>query len=293
MIGSRRMTAAYVRIVLLAAGGAALPLLATATPAIAADPREDAKALSKRAGTAFKVARFQEALDLYTQAYERFPAPALLFNLGQCNKNLGHYERALFFFQGYLRDKPDAANRAAVETLIAEAKKQLADARATETAEQAEHRKLEELEAQKLEAELHAAQQGRPVAASLSLEAAPPPPMHRRPAWMIAGAVTAGVGVVLLGTGIYFGLHSSSDANQLSQLSTSSGTWSSHYQSVYSDGQSAAHTANGLYVAGGVLLAGGATFAVVGFQKHAEGPAVTAGIAPTPGGSSLFVAGRF
>jgi len=292
MIGSCRVTATSLRLFVLVLGGAALPILTTATPAVAADPRDDAKAISKRAATAFNVARFQEALDLYTQAYERFPAPALLFNLGQCNKNLGHFERALFFFQGYLRDKPDATNRAAVEKLIAEATKQLADARAVETAEQAEHRKLEELEAEKLAAEAHAAEQAR-VGGAPTEQAAPAIPMHRRPVWMISGAAAAGVGVILLGTGMYFGLRANSDASQLTQLSTSSGTWSTHDQSTYSQGQSAAHTATGLFVAGGILVAGGATFAVLGLQKHADSATVTAGIAPTPGGGAAFVAGRF
>jgi tetratricopeptide (TPR) repeat protein len=289
---SRRVTAASVRFLVLVVGATALPVLTTATPAIAADPRDDAKALSKRAATAFAVAHFQEALDLYTQAYERFPVPALLFNLGQCNKNLGHFERALFFFQEYLRDKPDAANRPAVETLIAGAKKQLADARASETAEQAEHRKIEELEAEKLAAEAHEAEQIRGATAPTA-EAAPPAPMHRRPVWMITGAATAGGGVILLGAGMYFGLKANSDASQLTQLSTSGGAWSTRYQSTYTEGQSAAHTATGLYVAGAILVAGGATLAVLGLQKHSDSGSVTAGIAPMPGGSSVFVAGRF
>jgi hypothetical protein len=140
------------RLLAVACAAVTLPLAVT-TDVAAAEPREEAKALATRGAMAFKLAHFQEALDLYTQAYERFPAPALLFNLGQCNKNLGHYDRALFFFQGYLRDKPDAPNRAAVVTLIAEATKQLADERAAHASEEAEHRKLEEAEAAKLAAE--------------------------------------------------------------------------------------------------------------------------------------------
>lgn len=295
MGGFRCATAASMRLVLLVTCGAAMPVMMTSAPAAASDPRDDAKAISKRAATEFKLAHFQAALDLYTQAYERFPAPALLFNLGQCNKNLGHYERALFFFQGYLRDKPDAPNRHAVETLMAESTKQLADERAAETAVQAEHRRLEELAAEKSAADARAAEErARPVVAlPLPSEPPPPPAEHRRPAWMIAGAATAGVGLALLGTGLYFGLRASSDASQLSQLGASGGTWSAHDQSTYTSGQSAAHAATGLYVAGAVVFAGGATVALLGFQKHREGGSLTAGVVPVPGGSSMFVAGRF
>jgi len=288
MLGSSRAAAILLR---LSVATLAPTLVLWPLPAVATDAREEAKALSKRAGTAFKLAQFQEALSLYSQAYERFPAPEFLFNLGQCHKNLGHHERALFFFQGYLRDKPDAPNRAAVETLMAESTRELAAARAKESAEEAEHRRLEEAEVEKLAAEARAAEQRR--LAMVPVAPPPPPPMHGRPLLTIAGATTAGVGAVLLGMGIYFGARSSSDQSQLSQLSTSGGTWSSHDQSTYSDGQTSLRVATGMYIAGAALIAGGVTLAVVGLQKHSDAPAVTAGVAPLAGGSSFFVTGRF
>jgi tetratricopeptide (TPR) repeat protein len=281
MIGSSRATAIYLRLFIAAL---APTLVLWSLPAVAADAREEAKALSKRAGTAFKLAQFPEALDLYSRAYERFPAPEFLFNLGQCHKNLGHHERALFFFQGYLRDKPDAPNRAAVETLMAESARELAAARAKESAEEAEHRRLEEAEVERLAAEARAAEQRRLAMVPVTLPP-PPPPMHGRPRLTTAGAATAGVGGVLLGMGIYFGARASSDQSQLSQLSTSGGTWSSHDQSTYSDGQTSARVATGMYIAGAALVAG--------LQKHSDAPVVTAGVAPMAGGSSVFVAGRF
>jgi tetratricopeptide (TPR) repeat protein len=68
----------------------------------------------------FDVGRFADALVAYQEAYAAFPAPEFLFNIGQCHRNLGHYEEAIFSFQKYLQLKPDAANRPAVEALIAE-----------------------------------------------------------------------------------------------------------------------------------------------------------------------------
>ncbi len=294
MLHHPRATLVSARLRLLACAAVALPLLATAADVRAADPRDEAKALASRAAVEFKLAHFEEALRLYTQAYERFAAPALLFNLGQCHKNLGHYDRALFFFQGYLRDKPDAPNRVAVETLMAEATRQLAEERAAHASTDVERQKIAELEAERLaaEARARAAEELARQAAAGESSAGWFAGRRRQPALLVAGAVGGGVGLVLLGTGAYFGAHASSEATQLSQLS-SGATWNAHEQSLYSNGQSSAHVATGLFVAGGVLAAAGVTVAVLGWGKPADRASVTVGVGAQPGGSSLLLAGRF
>jgi tetratricopeptide (TPR) repeat protein len=89
-----------------------------------ANARALARAQVKKAQLDYKLARFDEALEGYSHAYELYPSPALLFNLGQCHRNLKHYERAIFFFEGYLREQPriDPDQRALTEDLIAESK---------------------------------------------------------------------------------------------------------------------------------------------------------------------------
>jgi len=100
------------------------------------DARAQAKAQVKKGQLDYKLARFEEALADYSRAYELYPAPALLFNLGQCHRNLKNYERAIFFFEGYLREQPriDPDQRALTEDLIAESRaaldRQNAEARA-------------------------------------------------------------------------------------------------------------------------------------------------------------------
>lgn len=283
---------------------ALVTIAAEVRPALAAPGAEtasahdEAKALTQRAGIAFKLAHFQEALDLYSQAYEKVPLPALLFNIGQCHKNLGHNERALFFFQGYLRDRPDAPNRPAVEILAAELSKAIATERDAKAAAEAQEKKDAAASAAVEAAEREAAEARAAAAREASSAANPPPvaappPMHRRSGFLVAGASVAGVGLGLVGAGLYFGLHASSDASALSALSTSHGTWSAHEQSVWSDGQSSARVATALYVAGGVLAAGGVTLAVLGLQKHADGSGFTATVTPSPSGSSLVLSGCF
>ncbi len=61
----------------------------------------------------------------YSRAYEFAPLAAFLFNMGQCHRQLSNHERAVFFYEGYLRDKPDAKNREMVQRLIQQSKLEL------------------------------------------------------------------------------------------------------------------------------------------------------------------------
>lgn len=119
------------------------------------------RALVAAGDTDYKLGKFTEALDEYARAYALYPAPALLFNLGQCHRNLKNWERAVFFYEGYLRESPaDAPNRAVVEDLLTEARGELAkqQAAATATAQhdaEAAERARAEAERVRLEAEKH------------------------------------------------------------------------------------------------------------------------------------------
>jgi hypothetical protein len=97
-------------------------LVTGARPAVGGEPhgkRAEAKMEFEKAQLHYRLGRFEEALKAYTRAYELFNAPALLFNIGQCHKNLQNYERALFFFEGYLREETNPEKRALAEELIA------------------------------------------------------------------------------------------------------------------------------------------------------------------------------
>ena len=78
------------------------------------------RALFKSAEAKFNVGRFDEALVDYQAAYDAEPLPAFLFNIGQCYRNMGNYERAQFFFRRYTALDPRNPNRHAAERLIAE-----------------------------------------------------------------------------------------------------------------------------------------------------------------------------
>jgi tetratricopeptide (TPR) repeat protein len=87
-------------------------------------PAEDAVAAARqhtRQGTAlYNLDRFELALAEYQAAYLAAPDPALLFNIAQCQRRLGHRSEALDYYRKYLRSAPGAQNRAEVERHIRE-----------------------------------------------------------------------------------------------------------------------------------------------------------------------------
>ncbi|HEU4730080.1 MAG TPA: tetratricopeptide repeat protein [Kofleriaceae bacterium] len=68
----------------------------------------------------YALAKFTEAIGEYQQAFDARPIPDFLFNIGQCYRNLGDYDAAIFSYQKYLKLAPDAPNRGQVEQLIAD-----------------------------------------------------------------------------------------------------------------------------------------------------------------------------
>jgi hypothetical protein len=104
-------------------------VLGAATPAgparAATEDEKKARALYESAEKNFDVGKFAEALTDYQAAYEAKPLPGFLFNIAQCYRNMGNYERARFFFRRYLALDPRAPNHRRVEELIAEMSKQI------------------------------------------------------------------------------------------------------------------------------------------------------------------------
>ena len=98
---------------------------ATADSPFARAAVEQGRQLAVEAARHYQDGRFVQALDAYRRAYDVAPVPELLFNIGQCHFQLKSYEWAIFFYQGYLTDRPRARNRALVESLITESRRHL------------------------------------------------------------------------------------------------------------------------------------------------------------------------
>jgi len=68
----------------------------------------------------FALGKFDEALDEYQKAFDAKPLPGFLFNIGQCYRNLGDYDQAMFSFKKFLKLDPETPKRDAVEKLLEE-----------------------------------------------------------------------------------------------------------------------------------------------------------------------------
>jgi tetratricopeptide (TPR) repeat protein len=106
--------------------------VAGAVPSVAAAAvdHRPGRALFEQAETKFNLGKFEDAAADYQSAYEAEPLPAFLFNIGQCYRNMGNYERAQFFFRRYVTLDPLSPNRPVAERLIAEMDR-LAEGRVT------------------------------------------------------------------------------------------------------------------------------------------------------------------
>lgn len=85
-----------------------------------ADDLVGAKAAYEDGTRSFNLAEYSQALQSYKESYRLRPDPALLFNIGQCHRLLGHTDEAVSLYKSYLREAPNAKNRADVEKRIDE-----------------------------------------------------------------------------------------------------------------------------------------------------------------------------
>jgi len=108
---------------LAAAVALAAATLLGAGVARAGDPApSDAKARYLSGQSHYNLNEFAEALQDFKEAYRLRPDPAFLFNIAQCERQLGNLEEAIKFYRSYLRNKPDAGNKREIERKIEELK---------------------------------------------------------------------------------------------------------------------------------------------------------------------------
>ena len=163
-----------------------LGLLILLTSVAHAQNRTKARELFKQAQQHYKLGEFQQALDGFKEAFRNFEDPSLLFNIAQCERQLGHKQEALRSYRMFLSELPNAPNRAEVENLIATLDQAIKD----EVAAQPPPNTLPPTEKQAQPAPL----------LPPPPPPAPPPPRHTW--WMIGvGAGLLAVGAVGIGTG--------------------------------------------------------------------------------------------
>jgi tetratricopeptide (TPR) repeat protein len=85
---------------------------------VQAEPREEGY-------QAYRRGDYTAAIGLFKKAYLQLKDPNLLYNIAKCNEKLARVEDALKAYQQYLKQKPTAPDRAAVEEKIIGLKRRL------------------------------------------------------------------------------------------------------------------------------------------------------------------------
>jgi tetratricopeptide (TPR) repeat protein len=244
----------------------ALGLLILLTSVAHAENRAKARELFKQAQQHYKLGEFQPALDGFKEAFRNFEDPSLLFNIAQCERQLGHKQEALRSYRMFLSEVPNAPNRAEVENLIATLDQAIKD----EAAAQPPQNTLPPTE-----------KPAQPTQLPAPPPPAPPPPPPRHTWWMIGvGAGLLAVGAVGIGTGA-----GALAVNGQGSCSPSAGQV--RCPKVYNTaGEGGALLGVGIAAA----AAGAALIIVEERRYHAS---VHASIMPSPSGGAFVLSGEF
>ena len=263
--------------------GPGAPNTGTPKPSPTAGMSEDEKKALARSEyekglSAYNLGNFDVAIAAFSKAYEISQAPGLLFNIAQSHRLKKDYERAIYFYQTYLRLKPDAANRADVEERIKESQDLVA--------------KQKEQDSKPPVGTV--TPEGNPTQKEPTVNVNIVNPKVEGPgnaqSLMTAGMATAGAGGALIITGVVFGRMASNAEKELNELNAQGGTWTQAHQDQYDAGKRNNLIAIIAFVGGGAAVATGATLYVLGMLKKKN---ATVAVNPTPGGSTVAVGWSF
>lgn len=105
-------------------------LLVAGTVQADAKAEREARALFKEANRLLAEKDYVSALDMFRAAYNRWPNPKILLNIGTTLRNLGRDAEAADAYEKYLREgKPDAKRKAEVDAILKELSVKLAKLR--------------------------------------------------------------------------------------------------------------------------------------------------------------------
>jgi tetratricopeptide (TPR) repeat protein len=173
----------------------AFALLVSFVRTAAAEDRAHARAAFRAGSQHYNLGEFQQALDSFREAYRNYEDPSFLFNIAQCERQLGHKREAVREYRAYLNNSDNTDNRETVKQTIAQLEREIAadDQRAAAAAEAARAAKNTAPPATTPAAATTSAE---PSAATLTASA--PPRAEHKPAykkwwvWTIVGGVVAG-----------------------------------------------------------------------------------------------------
>ncbi len=257
----------------------------------------------------YKAGAFDLAIQEFLAGYELDPRAGVLFNVARGYEELKDRDKAIEFYKKYigLGEAATAATEARARIVVLE--RQIKDEH--ERAELARKTEAEERERKRQEA--------------LAAASAPPPPVNGNPDVLapgvpdspttvsasatpaspdlarnlkLGGMVAGGVGVALVGAGVFFVSRASGLESDIKSEIARTQTWTADLSGKDSDMKSANTLAAVCLVTGGVAVVGGAALYYFGWREgeRVAEQGATASLWPSigPDGSpSLVLAGRF
>lgn len=197
----------------------------------------------------FTVADYDHAISAWKAAYVKFPAPIMLFNLGQAYRLKGDCAQAMTFYKRY-----EEQGKIASQEELDDAKAKCKDAKPAPTTNPPNPpdpppgpKPFEK-----------APDPGEPAVSRRDVP--PPPPPKASKTKRMVGLATIGAGGVLVGVSAFFEMRARSDAHD---VEVGSGDWSATRDKETS-GKSAATTAKVTGVLGVAALGTGAVLYVLG-----------------------------
>jgi tetratricopeptide (TPR) repeat protein len=203
---------------------------------------------------------FATAIAEYEDGYALVQLPGFLFNLGQVHRLAGHDQKALDYYQEYLRHKPTGTASDQARAYVAEL-----GARLDAAAKPAPAPDPKPIVARPLPPAPTPAPVPKPAPPVVARQAPAPVPTHPGRTLRIAGIVTAGLGVGLVAGGVAYGLRAKADADRISGARDQ---WTAQ-RNMYV-----------LYAAGAGALIGGGVLYYLGVRARREAP-VSVAVAPS------------
>ncbi len=211
----------------------------------AAEDVAKARALYDSGMSHYNLSEFDKALTDFKEGYRLKHDPAFLFNIAQCQRQLGDQAGAALTYRAYLRESPDAPNRVEVQKLVEGMDRAVAEQRARQPPTGVTP-----------PAETPAQTTEHPTVTQETSQLDPALQQRNR-TLRIAGIATGAVGIGLLVGGGVFAAESKSAADQLSRPGT--------FDPSVDDRRSTFQTLDVVFfAAGGVALAAGVTLFVLG-----------------------------
>lgn len=255
----------------------------------------DFRSLVKEATEAYGRGELQRSVELLRQAYAIKADPRLLYNIGKAEEGLGHLDEAIAAYRDYLEKDPNAQNRDVVsgrvtvlenqrtertrqQHLELRLKAERAEARGDREAAIAGYRDYLAVEPQTaerkdIEARIRSLQE--PPKKTAKPSPTPPPKTDERPSRSPWPWVVTAVGAAGLATGATFAFLSRQKYDDAKSARTGQES-----DDLRKTGDSYTTIGNVALIGGGVILAGGVTWLLIGAPKPTEQARVRLSVSP-------------